>query len=94
MSSRWLTFAAVLAYSATALAVPEKPKFAKGDCVQRNSDVERWETPEPIIKILEVGIKKYRTTEWSPETKSFNPEWESHTFLVIDAFNSKVRCPK
>jgi hypothetical protein len=94
MASRWLTFAAMLAYSATALAVPEKPKFAKGDCVQRVYDVERWETPEPIIKILEVGIKKYRTTEWSRDTKSFNAEWDSHAFIIIDAFNSKVRCPK
>jgi hypothetical protein len=76
------------------LANLDKPKFAKGDCVQRTADVERWEQPEPIIKILEVGRKKYRTIEWNLETKTFDPNWESHAFLIIDTFNTKVRCPK
>jgi len=94
MSFRWLICTAVLVSHTAALANPEKSKFVKGDCVQRVADVERWEDPEPIIKILEVGRKKYRTTEWSNQTKMFDPNWESHAFILIDAFNSKVRCPK
>jgi hypothetical protein len=94
MSFKWLMFAAVLASPTATLASSEKSKFAKGDCVQRVADVERWEDPEPIIKILEVGRKKYRTTEWSTQKKMFDPDWESHAFILIDAFNSKVRCPK
>ena len=86
--------AAVLMSPASALAGSDKPKFAKGDCVQRTADVEHWETPEPIIKILEVGRKKYRTAEWLTETKTFDPMWESHPFMLVDAFNTKVRCPK
>lgn len=85
---------ALFAPPALSLADSDKPKFAKGDCVQRTADIERWEEPEPIIKILEVGRKKYRTTEWSPDTKTFNPNWDSHPFLIIDTFNTKVRCPK
>lgn len=70
------------------------PNFRRGDCVQRISDVERWEDPEPILKILEVGRGKYRTAEWLPEKKKFSEHWDSYTFLIIDAFNSKVKCPK
>lgn len=94
MSLKWLMFAAVLVSPTAVLANSEKPKFAKGDCVQRVADVERWEEPEPIVKILEVGRKKYRTTEWSKETKAFGKDWESHTFITIDIFNTKVRCSK
>ena len=94
MNAKWLMCAAMLMTSTAVLANLEKPKFAKGDCVQRTADVEHWEQPEPIVKILEVGRKKYRTTEWNPETKTFDLNWESHAFLIIDTFNTKVRCPK
>lgn len=94
MNTKWLACAAILATSTVSLADSDKHKFAKGDCVQRTADVERWDEPEPIFKILEVGRKKYRTAEWIPESKAFDPNWESHAFLIIDAFNTKVRCPK
>lgn len=94
MNIKWLTCAAISAVSTASLANSDKPNFVNGDCVQRTADIERWDEPEPILKILEVGRKKYRIAEWNSKTKKFDPNWASYPFFIIDNFNTKVRCPK
>lgn len=71
------------------------PKFKKGDCVQDLEDLEGWEKPKfPVIKILDIGIKKYKTVYWISEENRFDSNWSSDPIWIVDTHHTKVRCPK
>lgn len=44
------------------------PRFAVGQCVQaRGEELERWETPPHIVRIVDVGRRAYRVSAWTAD---------------------------
>jgi hypothetical protein len=82
-----------LTVSSVVEAASARPKFKAGDCVQDNQRKERWETPEPIFKVLEVGKLKYKIVQWDSENKKYDEVWESMPIILLDD-SDKVKCPR
>lgn len=49
---------------ATWMTVADKPAFALGTCLIRDKVYERWEQPEMVLSIEEVGQAAYRVRRW------------------------------
>jgi hypothetical protein len=67
------------------------PKFKVGDCIEFQSNKERWEEPSSIERIEEVGKKKYRTSLF---LRSNN--WYSISLgirFTSQKYYKKVDCP-
>ena len=86
-------FLGFLTVNSVVEAASAHPKFRAGDCVQDNHKTERWESPEPIFKVLEVGKMKYKLVQWDAENKKYDEVWESMPIVLLDD-SEKVKCPK
>lgn len=86
-------FLGFLTVNSAVEASSANPKFRPGDCAQDNSETEKWETPQPIFKVLEVGKMKYKLVKWLPELKKYDETWESLPIILVD-YSNKVKCPK
>lgn len=71
------------------------PRWHVGDCVQ-SQDFEKFESPLPVNKILEVGKKKYLSRELHFEgPEKLIIEDVVTPFMLLDSSNyAKVSCPK
>ena len=74
-------------------------KFKAGDCIQMQTNLEKWEKPSQVSeKVLEVGKDKYRTVivmdgiKDMPTYGSFLIESSRYISLTDNIFD-KVECP-
>lgn len=72
-------------------ACQDKPQFEAGDCVSLKNR-ERWEEAS-VIKIEEVGQRRYRMRYVKPEVlSSHSPAVDD--FELSELIFEKVKCPK
>lgn len=69
------------------------PKFAVGECTQSDSQREAWEKdPETILKVVEIGEKKYRLKYRNPYRSSLIGE-TTYSFYMAELGQKVVPCP-
>jgi hypothetical protein len=82
--------------TAAAARTRKSPLWKVGDCVQSQT-FERFETPEPIVQIVEIGKKKYLTRQsrpWTIATGVLLTEDVVYLFSSLESEDyKKVICP-
>ena len=70
-------------------------KFKAGDCIQFQTDLERWERPMSILLVLEIGKKSYRIARFIEEGERsgwYAGSLETMSFSTSYQYK-KVDCP-
>jgi hypothetical protein len=71
----------------------KRPKFKVGDFIGMGYDVEEWDKPPHVIRIDEVGKKRYKTSFYVPTIKQWRTD-PVRIYFTDQHLYTRVRNPE